>query len=1086
MCGIAAIFNYRTGQPVARAELTALRDHMAARGPDGAGEWYSADQRVGLGHRRLSIIDLSPAGAQPMTNANGTLVVIFNGEIYNYRQLRSQLEQHGCRFQSTSDTEVLLHLYEREGREMVHQLRGMYAFALWDERKQGLFLARDPFGIKPLYCSDDGKTLRIASQVKALLAGGGVDTSPEPAGHVGFFLWGHVPSPYTLYRGIRGLSAGTTLWVDSTGNHGEQTFCSVPRILAEAEQAPPTTHHAPRTTAPQRAELLRSVLADSVQHHLIADVPVGVFLSSGLDSTTITALASETCSDLRTVTLAFEEYRRTPADESSLAAEVAALCGARHQTVWVSKQDFRDNFSRVLQAMDQPSCDGINSFFVSLAAARAGLKVALSGLGGDELFGGYPSFREIPRLVRFLRPFNAPSLQPFNRAYRLLSVPVLRRLTSPKYAGLLEYGGTWGGAYLLRRGMFMPWELPEVLDPDLVRQGWDDLQPLARLEEAAGAVHSPFLKISALELSFYMRNQLLRDTDWASMDHSIEVRTPLVDVQLLRDLAPLLAGHTPPTKRDLALAPISQLPSSILNRPKTGFSIPVRQWLLDEDPGSEHERGLRGWTRLVYSAHLGNPAAPSLRPRAAAGPGFQTTTRDLRAKSRLTPAPPPPAGTNGDHPILALLTDGFGGHGGIAKFNRDLLSALCSSPGFGQVAAIARLMPDQPENLPPRLAWRTDGLGGKFSYTRAVAREALRARRARIQPRLIVCAHINLLPIAFLARRLLSFRSPPSRSPSSSGQWSRSPLSRSPWSRGLSSPPIVLFIHGIDAWQPTGSRLANALARKVQAVVAVSALTRDRFAQWSGLPISRAHVLPNSVDLSKFQPGPKPEYLLKRYGLCDRRVLLTVGRLASRERQKGFDEVLEVLPALAREFPALSYLIVGDGDDRHRLVAKARSLGLTVRDFAQATPSSYLPSPVSSPVTLHASRIMPLVVFTGYVPEAEKADHYRAADLYVMPSRGEGFGIVYLEALACGLPVIGSKADGSREALRDGLLGTLVDPADPEELKTAIRQGLGQRPRSVPEALSYFSYAEFEKRCHALLRQVVPEPEPQPDRPPSA
>jgi glycosyltransferase involved in cell wall biosynthesis len=314
-----------------------------------------------------------------------------------------------------------------------------------------------------------------------------------------------------------------------------------------------------------------------------------------------------------------------------------------------------------------------------------------------------------------------------------------------------------------------------------------------------------------------------------------------------------------------------------------------------------------------------------------------------------------------------------------------------------------------------------------------------------------------------------------------------------------------LFIHGIDAWQPTGSRLANALARKVQAVVAVSALTRDRFTQWSGLPRSRAHVLPNSFDPSKFQPGPKPEYLLKRYGLHGRSVLLTVGRLASRERQKGFDEVLEVLPALAREFPALSYLIVGDGDDRHRLVAKARSLGLTVVDEGEISKAESRKQKAEigkreaesedqrrragvgrRNSQLSTLNYQPQVVFTGYVPEAEKADHYRAADLYVMPSRGEGFGIVYLEALACGLPVIGSKADGSREALRDGLLGTLVDPADPEELKTAIRQGLGQRPRSVPEALSYFSYAEFEKRCHALLRQVVPEPEPQPDPPPSA
>ena len=246
MCGIAAIFNYRTGQPVDHAELIAVRDHMSARGPDGAGEWYSADQRVGLGHRRLSIIDLSPTGAQPMANTDGTLVVTFNGEIYNYRELRSQLEQQGCRFRSASDTEVLLHLYEREGREMVHKLRGMYAFALWDSRKQGLFLARDPFGIKPLYCADDGKTLRIASQVKALLAGGGVDTSPEPAGHVGFFLWGHVPSPYTLYRGIRGLTAGTTLWVDGTWQPRRENLLQ--RHPDPGRSRTGCTDHGPRTT----------------------------------------------------------------------------------------------------------------------------------------------------------------------------------------------------------------------------------------------------------------------------------------------------------------------------------------------------------------------------------------------------------------------------------------------------------------------------------------------------------------------------------------------------------------------------------------------------------------------------------------------------------------------------------------------------------------------------------------------------------------------------------------------------------------------------------------------------------------------
>src|SRR6185295_2548249 len=190
---------------------------MTARGPDAAGEWHGFNQRIGLAHRRLSIIDLSTAGAQPMLLPDRELAIVFNGEIYNYRELRAELEQRGHKFRSTSDTEVLLHLYDERGEAMVDALRGMYAFAIWDGGKKGLFAARDPFGIKPLYFADDGKTLRVASQVKALLAGGHIDTAPEPAGHVGFFLWGHVPAPFTLYKGISVLPAGQCMWVSRDG-----------------------------------------------------------------------------------------------------------------------------------------------------------------------------------------------------------------------------------------------------------------------------------------------------------------------------------------------------------------------------------------------------------------------------------------------------------------------------------------------------------------------------------------------------------------------------------------------------------------------------------------------------------------------------------------------------------------------------------------------------------------------------------------------------------------------------------------------------------------------------------------------------
>ena len=218
MCGIAAIFAYGASAPPVDARiLETIREAMVPRGPDGKGLWISDDQRIGLAHRRLAIIDLSPAGAQPMAAEGGRFRIVYNGEIYNYRALREDLRQSGIQFVTDSDTEVLLQLYRRHGPEMVAHLRGMYAFAIWDEEKDGVFLARDPFGIKPLYYADDGASVRIASQVKALIQDDSVDTAPDPAGHVGFHLWGCVPEPHTLYRGVRALPAGTTLWIGRDG-----------------------------------------------------------------------------------------------------------------------------------------------------------------------------------------------------------------------------------------------------------------------------------------------------------------------------------------------------------------------------------------------------------------------------------------------------------------------------------------------------------------------------------------------------------------------------------------------------------------------------------------------------------------------------------------------------------------------------------------------------------------------------------------------------------------------------------------------------------------------------------------------------
>lgn len=598
MCGIAGIFAYgNSAPPVDRHELRKIRDYMVARGPDGKGEWYSHDKRVGLAHRRLAIIDLSDNAAQPMISEDGKLVISFNGEIYNYQELRQDLEKKGYQFQSQSDTEVLLHLYNEKSESMVHDLRGMFAFAIWDEQKQGMFLARDHFGIKPLYYADDGKSIRVASQVKALLAGEQIKRELEPAGQVGFFLWGHLPEPYTLYRSILALPAGTSLWIDKEGHKYFKKFFNIGDEIREA--------FSQKEKLNQCQDYLREALVDSVRHHLVSDVPVGFFLSSGLDSTTLTALGSEMIDNLHTVTLGFEEYKGTKMDEVPLAEDVANHYGTDHHTVWIKGKEFAEELPALLKAMDQPTLDGVNSYFVSKAAAATGLKVAVSGIGGDEIFGGYPSFRQIPKIVRYLRPLTWFST--VGKLTRILSTPLVRNVTSPKYAGVLEYGVTYGGAFLLRRGLFMPWELTQLLGRKISQEGLEKLDTLTCLQSTTADFENDHLKIAALELEWYMRNQLLRDADWAGMAHSLEIRVPLVDVQLFRKVISAIATHHVLNKQDMATTPKRSLPDHILRREKTGFSIPVRDWLLKSDQPPGHNsgtRGLREWANKVYAATL--------------------------------------------------------------------------------------------------------------------------------------------------------------------------------------------------------------------------------------------------------------------------------------------------------------------------------------------------------------------------------------------------------------------------------------------------------------------------------------------------
>lgn len=619
MCGIAGYVGSRGRLPDEKVER-AILDALQSRGPDDEGRWVHPEKKALFLHRRLSIQDLSPSGAQPMTTADGRFTLVFNGEIYNAGELREKVPDYP--FVGTSDTECILALYQSFGPRMLDFLRGMYAFAIWDDVESTLFLARDPYGIKPLYIAQTPDGFWFASQVKALLLVPGVDVSPAPAGHAGFFLWGSVPEPYTLYKGIRSLRAGHSLRLRAGENSAAEIsqFASLAGVYADAS--------ATESENPARTSL-QDALHESVKLHFVSDVPVAVFLSAGLDSSTILGIAADAfpAGELKALTLGFDAYQNTAGDESAEASQVAKHYGVPQRTRMVSQVDFASETQRILKAMDQPTIDGINTYFVAKMAREAGFKVALSGVGGDELFGGYGSFRQIPSAVAKVRSLGVP--HGLAALFRRCSHRILGKFTSPKYAGILEYGNTVEGAYLLRRALFMPWDLAEVLHPDMAAAGLKELdEDEFETKELDKIRHLPlYAQVAFLESAHYLRNQLLRDADWAGMAHSVEIRTPLVDFFLLRQLAPLVGSRRPPNKRDMAAAPVKPLPARILNRKKTGFAVPVRDWLTSSLP-NRPERGLRSWAKFVYQEQWGGCSGTRIPQSPVLPSGSSTSTSE--------------------------------------------------------------------------------------------------------------------------------------------------------------------------------------------------------------------------------------------------------------------------------------------------------------------------------------------------------------------------------------------------------------------------------------------------------------------------
>ena len=556
MCGIAGAFG-----PRAAERSRALSEALRHRGPDDAGcsAFLAADggELAAFDHRRLAIIDLSPAGHQPMSLDGGRLTIVFNGEIYNYRELRDELAREGARFRSGSDTEVILAGWARHGAPFLAKLRGMFALALWDAEARRGWLARDPFGIKPMYWTEQGGALLFASETRALLASGLVPRRLSRPAVASYLATGSVSEPLTIVDGIRMLPAGTCAEVRMEG--GRATL-GVPTAYG-----PPPLQPQPDTIADPAvaARRVREALRDSVAHHLIADVPVGLFLSGGIDSSAVVALASEVSSGaVSTFTIVFDEQEFS---EETQAAAVARRFRTDHHAIPMRGADLLASLPAAFSAMDQPSLDGLNTYAVSEAVRRTGLKVVLSGLGGDELFAGYPSFRRAASLGG-LWGLSSPvrgalhGLARRGRGTRAEKLAMMLRGPSPAYAAYHASRALFGERAVERLCGLAP---ADTLPPP--PEGLSLLQ-----------------QVSWYETSGYMRNTLLRDSDVFSMAHALELRVPFVDRGVAdasfacADALKLRKGVSKP----LLLSAVEDLlPREVWDRPKRGFTLPFAPWM---------------------------------------------------------------------------------------------------------------------------------------------------------------------------------------------------------------------------------------------------------------------------------------------------------------------------------------------------------------------------------------------------------------------------------------------------------------------------------------------------------------------------
>lgn len=579
MCGIFGIVGHNAR--VSGDVLERGTQSLAHRGPDDGGTVILHDGRdeaveIGLGNRRLAILDLSPLGHQPINDPATGNWIVYNGEVYNFREVRAKLEREGVHFSGHSDTEVILKAYGQWGEKCLDEFRGMFAIAIWDARRHRLFLARDPMGIKPLYYHVSDHYFIFSSEVRTLLGTGLVPRAIDSSGVVSYLSFGSLCDPATLIQGINALPAGCYLmW--------EQGQLKITQYWDLIDQSSGEQRNHTDASAEERRKLeaqIAAMLDESVRMQLVSDVPVGVFLSGGIDSSALVGILRRNNVRASTFSIVFREAEYS---EAEFSRAIAQHFGADHHEITVSQEDFFSAISPAIHAMDLPTIDGINTYFVSERTRAAGVKVALSGLGGDEMFAGYSSFRAVPRMERFANAWrHVPGI------LRTPAAGMFAAFTSTsdqnrKLTALGRNEKRILHPYFLSRMLFTP-EQTKALMADV--NDWSaayarSVQPLQQsLSRAQGL--DPGNRVSYLEARCYMLNTLLRDSDFMSMAHGLEVRVPLIDHQLARRVLALpgswkLNAGTP--KPLLVNGLSGELPEKVVHRPKRGFTLPFEHWL---------------------------------------------------------------------------------------------------------------------------------------------------------------------------------------------------------------------------------------------------------------------------------------------------------------------------------------------------------------------------------------------------------------------------------------------------------------------------------------------------------------------------